>query len=80
MKKIMLGTSDAWSTRNLSRRTSEPAYYIVDCWIYGQPITTHSLDALHCDWLNIWISGALVHWCFVKNVNGLDLSQDVVSA
>ena len=35
MKKIMLGTSDAWSTTRLSRRPSEPAYYIVDCQIFN---------------------------------------------
>ena len=29
-KKIMLGTSDTWSTSRLSHRPSEPAYYIVD--------------------------------------------------
>ena len=34
-KKIMLGTSDARSTSHLSQQTSEPAYYIVDCRIYG---------------------------------------------
>ena len=32
-KKIILGTSDAWSTSCLSHRYSEPAYYIVDWWI-----------------------------------------------
>ena len=32
-EKIMLGTSDAWSTSHLSHRSSEPAYYIVDCRI-----------------------------------------------
>ena len=32
-KKIILGTSDAWSTSHLSQRTSKPAYYIVDCQI-----------------------------------------------
>jgi hypothetical protein len=32
-KKNMLGTSDAWSTSHSSQRTSEPAYYIVDCQI-----------------------------------------------
>ena len=32
-KKIILGTSDAWSTSHLSQRTSEPAYYILDCRI-----------------------------------------------
>ena len=31
----MLGKSDAWSTSHLTQRTSEPAYYIVDCWIYS---------------------------------------------
>ena len=29
----MLGTSDSWSTSHSSQRTSEPAYYIVDCRI-----------------------------------------------
>ena len=28
-KKIMLGTSDAWSMSRLSHRPSEPAYYIL---------------------------------------------------
>ena len=30
IKKIMLGTSDAWSTSHLSQQTRKPAYYIVD--------------------------------------------------
>ena len=29
-KKIILGTSDAWSTIHLAHRPSEPAYYIVN--------------------------------------------------
>ena len=37
MKKKILGMSDAWSTSPLSHRSSEPAYYIVDCRIYGPP-------------------------------------------
>ena len=32
-KKIMLGTSDAWSMSHLSHWPSEPAYYIEDCRI-----------------------------------------------
>ena len=28
--KIILGTSDAWSTRHLSHWPSKPVYYIVD--------------------------------------------------
>ena len=35
MKKIMLGTSDPWSTSHLSQQTSKPAYHIVDCRIFG---------------------------------------------
>ena len=35
-KKIMLGTSDAWSMSRSSHRPSEPAYYIEDCRILGQ--------------------------------------------
>ena len=34
IKKIMLGTPDAWSTSHLSQRTSKPVYYIVDCQIW----------------------------------------------
>ena len=34
MKKIMLGTSDAWWTSHSSQQPSKPAYYIVDCLIY----------------------------------------------
>ena len=33
MKKIMLGTSDAWLMSLLSQRPNEPAYYIEDCQI-----------------------------------------------
>ena len=33
LKKIILRTSDAWSTSRLSHLTSKPAYYIVDCRI-----------------------------------------------
>ena len=32
-EKKILGMSDAWSTSRLSHRSSEPAYYIVDCRI-----------------------------------------------
>ena len=32
-KKIILGTSDAWSMSRSSQRTSNPAYYIEDCRI-----------------------------------------------
>ena len=32
-KKIILGTSDDWSTSRLFHRRREPAYYIVDCRI-----------------------------------------------
>ena len=30
MKKIMLGTSNAWSVVHLDKRTREAAYYIID--------------------------------------------------
>ena len=30
----ILRTLDAWSMSHLSHRPSEPAYYIVDCWIF----------------------------------------------
>ena len=32
-KKIILGTSDAWSMSRLAHRLSNPAYYIEDCGI-----------------------------------------------
>ena len=35
-KKIILGTSDAWSMSRLSQRTSDPACYIEDCRILGE--------------------------------------------
>ena len=31
IKKIMLGTSDTWSTSHLSQQTSRPVYYNLDC-------------------------------------------------
>ena len=34
-KKIILGTSDAWSTIHLAHRPSDPAYYIVNWLISG---------------------------------------------
>ena len=34
MKKIILGTSDAWWMSHLSQWSSERAYYIVDCRIF----------------------------------------------
>ena len=60
-KKIMLGTSDAWSRSHLSKRTSKLAYYIVDCRIfnidYNIPIYSTSnfkidpsqMISTHCD-------------------------------
>ena len=36
-KETMRGISDAWSTSHLSQRTSEPAYYIVDCQSFTCP-------------------------------------------
>ena len=44
MKKIILGTSDAWSTSCLSHRPREPGYYIVDCRISA---TYSSIPALY---------------------------------
>ena len=38
-EKKILGTSDAWSTSRLSHPPSKPAYYIVDCRIFGQPFS-----------------------------------------
>ena len=34
-KKIILGTSDTWSTSCLSHQLSNPPYCIEDCWIFG---------------------------------------------
>ena len=34
-KKIILGTSDAWSMRRSSHQPSDPAYHIEDCRISG---------------------------------------------
>ena len=43
MKKIMLGTSDAWSMSLSSHQPSEPAYYIEDCRICGR----NSVNSVH---------------------------------
>ena len=42
-KKIMLGTSDAWSMSLLSLRPSEPAYYIVDWRIFIHSISVQTI-------------------------------------
>ena len=42
-KKVILGTSDAWSTSCLSHQVSEPAYYIVDCRIYVLHNRSHAI-------------------------------------
>ena len=44
MKKIMLGTSDAWSMSRSSIRPSEPAYYIEDCRIFALCGSAHDFD------------------------------------
>ena len=49
-KKIRLGTSEAWLMKRLSRRPSEPGYYILDCRIF----------ALYMAWN--FISGASYYW------------------
>ena len=86
-KRIILGTSDAWSTSHLSQWTSEPAYYIVDCRISRkpvqqkfQPLTTiskmFSID-LCCDWL-IFATFLLHYFCFLdewKYVNAKILTN-----
>ena len=42
MKKIMLGTSDAWSMSRSSHRPSNPANYIEDCRIFsGGGVSSH---------------------------------------
>ena len=40
-KKIILGTSDAWSTIRLSHRPSNPAYYIVNWRILWRELTSN---------------------------------------
>ena len=45
-RKIILGSSDAWSTSNLSQQTSEPVYYIVDCRIFSLPIKPDQFDLI----------------------------------
>ena len=42
LTKIKTKSFDAWSTSHLSQQPSEPAYYIVDCWISSL-----------CDWHNL---------------------------
>ena len=45
-KKIMLGTSDAWWMSHLFQQTSEPVYYIVDCWITSHLQMMNRLEPL----------------------------------
>ena len=42
-KKIILGTSDAWSAIRLSHRPSDPAYYIVSWRIFSNICSSISL-------------------------------------
>ena len=51
MKKIILGTSDSWSTIRLSHRPSNPAYYIEDCRI-SNVVTNLLLDFKKSYWLS----------------------------
>ena len=44
MKKILLGTSDAWSPIHLSPRPSNPAYYIVNWRIFIQSANIQADD------------------------------------
>ena len=50
IKKIILGTSDAWTTIHLSQQTSKPAYYILDWRIFdyadGQSGTKSATELL----------------------------------
>ena len=34
VKRIRLGTSDAWSMRQLPQQLSDPAYFVEDCHIF----------------------------------------------
>ena len=56
MKKIMLGTSDAWWTIHLTQQTSEsePAYYFVDCRILKLP--TKNIAQLNAKFGNVCLT------------------------
>ena len=45
-RKLILGTSDAWSTSRLSHQTNNPAYYIEDCRIYSSSGSFKIVDTL----------------------------------
>ena len=42
----MFGTSDAWLMSRLSKQTSDQAYYIKDCRIYGIPLELLQTNSL----------------------------------
>ena len=48
-KKVILGTSDAWSMSRLSQRSCDPAYYIEDCLIFVLCTGNLSLSSVYPD-------------------------------
>ena len=50
-KKVMLGTSDAWSMSHLSQQPTKPVYYIEDCWIskYKYDVQSFYVRSFHCN-------------------------------
>ena len=59
-KKIMLGTSDAWSMSRLSHRPNEPEYYIEDCWI--SDIDTSQSNLIYNCVHSSWSRGMNIYW------------------
>ena len=62
MKKIILGTSDAWSMSRSSHQPSDPAYYIEDCRIYSKEKNLLSKSCLSWN----WIAKDLQKWYLIK--------------
>ena len=61
-KKIIHGTSDAWSMSRSSQRPRDPAYYIEDCWIYSQYTFSAQIWFSENQVLMWWV------WLHVQNI------------
>ena len=59
MKKIMLGSSDAWSMSRLSHQPSDPAYYIEDCRISNRELRSycHNIHTMGFTVYSIYCAG-----------------------
>ena len=67
-KKILLGTSDAWSMSHLSHQPRDQVYYIEDCRISSPPITKFPLSWFPLPWFPLML--LLAYQVAYERVNG----------